>query len=140
MIVLLLALDVVLPTPSSLVALAAAAYFDFLTATLLISSGMIIGCLLGYGLGRVLSERLLRGLLDARDRSKTDGFFRRYGLLALTLARPVPVLAEASVILAGTSRLSLTTVLVYTLPANLVIAMAYAGGTQVLQSVIAVFV
>ena len=133
MIVLLLALDVVLPTPSSLVAVAAGVYFGFVTAALLIASGMIIGSLLGYLLGRVLSQRLLRGLLDARDTERTSDFFSRYGLLALTLVRPLPVLAEASVILAGTSRLSLSTVLIYTLPANVVIAVAYAGGTVILE-------
>jgi membrane protein DedA with SNARE-associated domain len=80
---------------------------------------------------------LLRGLLNASDTEKAAEFFNRYGLLALTLARPVPVLAEASVILAGASRLRLSMLLAYTLPANLAIAVAYAGGTQIIQLVVA---
>ncbi len=132
-IVLLLALDVVLPTPSSLVSASAGVYFGFVTAFLLIATGMIIGCFLGYLLGRTLSRRVLAGMLTERDIDRTSAFFRRHGLLALTLARPLPVLAEASVIFAGATRLSLATVIAYTIPANLLIALAYAGGMWTLK-------
>jgi uncharacterized membrane protein YdjX (TVP38/TMEM64 family) len=132
-VIALLAVDVLLPIPSSMVSIAAGAYFGFVTGSLLILTGMILGCLLGYLLGRFLNQRLLGRLLNPSDEQRTQYFYQRYGLAALTLARPLPVLAEISVILAGISRISLMTVLIYTLPANIIIALAYAGGADMVM-------
>jgi hypothetical protein len=48
-------------------------------------------------------------------------------VLALALSRPLPVLGEASVILAGAARLPLMPVLLVTTAANAGLGLAYAG-------------
>jgi len=55
------------------------------------------------------------------------GLLQRLLLVALVLARPVPVLAEASVLLAGTARLSWSWFLAPVALSNLGIAAAYCA-------------
>lgn len=124
-IVALLALDVFLPTPSSLVSIAAGIQFHAEIATILIFIGMSLGCVMGYFLGRLVPVNW--AFPDPDEIARVQNLYRRYGALSLMLARAVPVVAEASVIHAGIARVPFIVVLAYTLPANLAIGALYAG-------------
>lgn len=96
---LLLAGDPVLPTPSSLVATLLAAKVGFVAAAITNAASLSLACVLGYWLGRGGGHALRRV-----GRDLPPGLVRwiqRGGLMAVLLCRPVPVLAEASLILAG---------------------------------------
>jgi membrane protein DedA with SNARE-associated domain len=88
--------------------------------------GMMAGCLLGYAVGS-------RGSTAARKLVGEDGIARaadlvkRYGDLTIVLCRPVPVLAEASVVFAGLVRAHYGRFLRLTATSNLGIAAAYAA-------------
>jgi uncharacterized membrane protein YdjX (TVP38/TMEM64 family) len=58
---------------------------------------------------------------------RVDAMSARVGLLVLVLARPIPILAEASVLLMGTTRLAWWRFLVAVGLSNLGIAAAYAA-------------
>lgn len=107
----LLAADVLLPVPSSIVVTLIGARLGFLPGLLAAWSGMMIGNLLGYGVGRLLLSRLGARLPQAPT------------ALALFLSRPVPVLAEAVTFTAGAERMPLGRFLWLCAAGNLI----YAG-------------
>lgn len=123
--VALLALDVLLPVPSSLVALGAGALLGGALGAAVIWVGMSLGCLLGYWVGHAAQSTAQRIGGQAGSRA-LGGFMRRWGWLGLVVLRPVPVLAEGSLLLASACGLSLGATLAATLPANLIVAIVYA--------------
>ncbi len=96
----LLSADVVLPVPSSIVSAAAGALLGFWRGTAVVWIGMTISCALGYAIG-ARSSSLARRFVGEEGLARAGAAAARYGDLAVVLARPVPVLAEASVIFAG---------------------------------------
>lgn len=90
--------DVVLPVPSSLVMLAHGALFGVGLGTLLSLLGTVGAAVAGVWIGR-RSERLLG--VSAGERRRAQDLVDRWGAVAVVATRPVPVLAEAVVIMAG---------------------------------------
>lgn len=99
---ILLAGDPVLPTPSSLVATLLAAKVGFVRAAITNAAALSLACVFGYVLGRGGERVLTRFGFNLPD--GFVGWVRRNGLVAVLLCRPVPVLAEASLILAGAAQ------------------------------------
>ena len=126
-IVGLLAVDVFLPVPSSVVSTFAGSTLGFAAGTAASWLGMTAGALLAFVLARVFGRPLALWLSGREDLDRVDALSRRYGPLVLVLARPVPVLAEASVLLLGTTRLAWQWFLVPVALANLGIAAVYAA-------------
>lgn len=127
LVVALLAFDVVLPTPSSLVSVAAGALFGWLAGGLLIWLGMSLGCLLGYGLGARAGRPLARRLLGEAELERAMRLSGRVDGAALALTRAVPVLAEATTLAAGTTGAPLGRFVAVTSLANAGVAAVYAG-------------
>jgi len=119
----LLAADIVLPVPSSLVSTAAGALLGFAPGALASWVGMSVGALVGYALGRKSAPRWLNG----DDLARLERARARYGDWAVVLLRPVPVLAEASCVFAGASAMPMGRFLLLTSAANLCISIAYAA-------------
>ncbi|MBE8478403.1 TVP38/TMEM64 family protein [Streptomyces justiciae] len=122
----LLALDVFLPVPSSVVSAAAGVLLGFLWGTAVVWVGMTVSCALGYLVGARSTSLTRRLVGDAGLARAADGA-RRHGLVALALCRPVPVLAEASVVLAGTTHVRPGRFLLVCAWSNLGVAVVYAG-------------
>ena len=121
----LLAADILLPVPSSLVS-TAAGYLTGLVPGFGISfTGMTAGCVLGYWLGGATSIPLRR--LDSETTDRLSRFFNRHGMWAIAIARAVPVLAEASVLFAGMSRMNFSKFIVISSLSNLGISLVYAS-------------
>jgi uncharacterized membrane protein YdjX (TVP38/TMEM64 family) len=122
----LLALDVFLPVPSSIVSTAAGVLLGFWRGAAVIWIGMTIGCAIGYAFGA-------RAAVAARKLVGDDGLTRaaavmdRYGSWALVVCRPIPVLAESSIVFAGLVRTPIGPFAWLTTLANLGIAIAYAA-------------
>ena len=121
-----LALDVILPVPSSMVSTAAGAVFGFARGTTVIWTGMMAGCLLGYLLGS-RATAATRRFVGADGLDRAERVAAEYGDWALVVCRPVPVLAEASVVLAGLVHTPWPRFLTLTATSNLGIAIAYAA-------------
>lgn len=121
-----LALDIFLPVPSSIVSTAAGALFGFAAGTLVIWLGMTAGCLLGYAVG-ARSVGWARRLVGEDGLRRAAAVAERHGSWGLAASRAVPVLAEASVILAGLIRAPFGRFLLVTTAANLGVAGAYAA-------------
>lgn len=126
-IVVLLATDIVLPVPSSLVSALAGAALGFWGGVLAIWLGMCAGCLLGYGLGRSAGRVAMLRIVGEDELERAREKLSGAGGLALLLTRGVPVLAETMVLGAGAARMPFGPFLAITGAANLAVALAYAA-------------
>jgi uncharacterized membrane protein YdjX (TVP38/TMEM64 family) len=134
-IVGLLALDILLPIPSSVVSTAGGAGLGFFPGVIVSTLGMTLCCQLGYLLGRTCGLRMVRRIVVERDLETVSAHFRARGDWALAVRRPIPVLAEASVLFAGVMRLNLRRFGVITLLSNAGISAVYsAAGAVALEA------
>ena len=144
----LLVVDVVLPVPSSVVMLAHGALFGVVPGAALSLLGRtgnaVVGVLIGRGAGGFLGRRTVRRA--GSDGGRGARLVRRWGLTAVVLTRPVPVLAESTLVAAGAMGLRPVRVIgaavVGALPEAVLYAVAgdvaasYANGAIVFAAVI----
>lgn len=124
--VALLVADIVIPVPSTFVITGLGAILGPVLGMLVAAIGLTLGCLCGYALGRTLGHRFAERAIGQEDLDYLRDQLARRGALVLALCRPVPVLAEASVIVAGLSGLAAKKVLAVTSLANVGVATVYA--------------
>jgi uncharacterized membrane protein YdjX (TVP38/TMEM64 family) len=122
----LLAGDVVLPVPSSITSAAAGALLGFWPGLLVIWVGMTVSCIVGYYLG-ARGGGVARRFVGEAGLARAEQLAARYGDVGFVICRPVPVLAEASVIFAGLVRAPLGRFMHLIGWSNLGIAAGYAA-------------
>ena len=110
-----LAADVLAPVPSSLVGTMLGARLGLLPGFAWAFGGLMLGSLIGYAAGRGLFARFAARSAPAPT------------LIAVLLSRPVPVLAEATSIAAGGTRVALGPFCAVSMAGNAVYAAALAG-------------
>lgn len=125
-IALLLAADVFLPVPSSILAAASGMVLGFVWGAVTVWVGMTAACVLGYTFGARAASAARRFVGEA-GMARASNLATRYGAYALLLSRPVPVLAEASVIFAGIVRQPFIRFLRLTAWSNAGVALGYAA-------------
>jgi uncharacterized membrane protein YdjX (TVP38/TMEM64 family) len=121
----LLSLDVVLPVPSSLVGVMLGETLGLAGGAFVGAVGLTAGCVVGYAIG--FWSRAQGASWGIGVNGRAARALGRYGLVALLLLRPVPVMAEASVIAAGALNLNFGRFLLVSAAANLAISVAYAA-------------
>lgn len=128
----LLVVDAVLPVPSVLIMVANGALFGVVVGSSLSLAGKLGGAVAGFALGRS-GRGLADRLVGERERHRGEQLLARWGLLAIVVSRPLPVLAETVVLLAGASRLRMVPVLLAVLVGSVPEAVAYglAGAAAV---------
>jgi uncharacterized membrane protein YdjX (TVP38/TMEM64 family) len=120
----LLMLDILLPVPSSLVSTGGGMFLGIFYGTLVSFLGMTAGCTIGYYLGKGSGKKMTWLKPDSRKRMEV--FFQKNGIWSMVLARPVPVLAESSVLFAGISNMDFRNFVFTTGLSNLAISFVYA--------------
>jgi uncharacterized membrane protein YdjX (TVP38/TMEM64 family) len=123
----LLAVDLLLPVPSSVVSTFAGSQLGTCTGTVAVWLGMTVGAVLGFAMASWLGAAWATRLSRPEDLRRLELAAARYGPALLVLARAVPVLAEASVLLMGVHRLAWRRFLPAVAAANLGIALAYCA-------------
>lgn len=124
-VVIVLASDLLLPVPSSGVSTYAGAKLGVVGGTLASWLGMTLGAIIGFAAARLLGRKFV-DRQNGDDASQADELADRYGAASLILTRPLPLLAEAAVLMAGASGLSWTRFLAAVGISNLVISLAYS--------------
>jgi len=114
----LLAADIFLPVPSSILSTASGAMLGCVLGSVTNFAGMTLGCWLGYRTGQIARQ-------SADEKLKE--LWGRYGEWTLILTRAVPVLAEAAVLFAGMTAMPFRRFLLLTSLANAGIGMLYAA-------------
>jgi uncharacterized membrane protein YdjX (TVP38/TMEM64 family) len=121
----LLVVDVLLPIPSSVVAMGLCLSLGPLWGAAAVAAGCLLSFLLGYGLGRLLPEARLRAWIGAAlwDRAREHAQDR--ALWWIVAARPLPVLAEISALLAGVFRVPPSRAFAHASAASLAVGALY---------------
>ena len=121
-----LAADIILPVPSSVVSTIAGARLGVVLGTAVSWIGMTAGAAIGFGLTRRFGAPLAVRLSSAEEIARAQAHGERYGPLMLIVSRPLPLLAEASVIMAGLAGMSWRRFLWPVAASNLGIALVYS--------------
>jgi uncharacterized membrane protein YdjX (TVP38/TMEM64 family) len=124
--VALLSTDVLLPIPSSVVSTVAGAQLGIVGATLASWLGMTFGAAFGFALAKWCGRPLAERFSSSDDLDRLDALAGRYGAWILIVTRALPILAEAAVLLMGTTRLSWRRFLPAIMLSNLGIAAVYS--------------
>jgi uncharacterized membrane protein YdjX (TVP38/TMEM64 family) len=128
----LLAADVFLPVPSSVVMVLSGAAFGVVWGSLFALAGSLLGEWLGFELARRLGRRASGRISSEEELEEVSRFFERHGVLAVIVTRPLPVVMETMSLVAGLSRMPrrvfLGASLVGTAP--IVVVYAYAGAVS----------
>jgi uncharacterized membrane protein YdjX (TVP38/TMEM64 family) len=126
-VVLLLLADVLLPIPSSIVSVAAGALLGPWLGGLSVWLGMTLGSVGGYAVGRFGGRYFEKPLADAATIRRSLGW-------AITLSRPVPVIAEAVTLTAGFVRAPFGLFALFSVLGNAAVAVIYAVAGSLAQS------
>ena len=130
----LLASDVLLPIPSSLVSTFCGYTLGALGGLVISWAGMTAGALIGYWLGRHGARGLTRRFVGEQELERASRVQARWGDWAIVVSRSVPVLAEASVVFAGVTAMPLRRFVLSAGLANLAVSAVYATvGAYALQ-------
>lgn len=121
-----LAVDILLPVPSSMVATLGGAELGLALGTACAFLGMTAGSLAGWWLGKTAGARALARLDDA-DRRDLELRQQRLGPLLVVLTRPLPLVAEAAALVAGGSGMRLAEFLPAAASGNIVIALLWSA-------------
>jgi len=121
-----LAADILLPVPSSMVATLGGAEFGIPLGTLCAFVGMTAGSLAGWWLGATAGGRAL-ARLGAADREALVRRRQRLGPLLVVLPRPLPLVAEAVALVAGGTGMRLRDFLPAAASGNFVIALVWSA-------------
>lgn len=130
----LLVVDVAAPVPSSIIMVANGMLFGVIWGTLLSVAGGMGAAWAGYWIG-TRGENVGKRWMGVAALARAHSFFRDYGMLAVIVSRPIPILAEAVSIIAGISRmparLFLPAALLGLLPTGIIYAVAGAYAVNV---------
>ena len=131
-IVGLLAADVFLPVPSSVIMVLSGAAFGVWWGSLFALIGSVLGEWAGFELVRRFGRRASSKLAGNDELEDVNRFFERYGAFAVIVTRPLPVVMETMSLVAGLSRMSRRVFLGASLigTAPIVLVYAYAGAVS----------
>jgi uncharacterized membrane protein YdjX (TVP38/TMEM64 family) len=96
----LLVVDAVVPVPSSVVMVALGATFGFAGGMVLSVGGSVGGFAVGYLIGRQ-SRGAVTSALHGGDATRATALVRRWGVLAVVVSRPLPLVAETVALTIG---------------------------------------
>jgi uncharacterized membrane protein YdjX (TVP38/TMEM64 family) len=123
----LLASDILLPVPGSLLMMANGALFGVAAGTALSLVGGTASAMAGYWMGRS-GKSWISKVVTERELEAGSAFFMRHRALAVILSRPVPLLSETVSILAGCSPMKPGKMLLYSAVGYGPSALLYAWG------------
>jgi uncharacterized membrane protein YdjX (TVP38/TMEM64 family) len=128
--------DIVLPIPSSFVLTTTGFLLGIEWGTVVGFIGLTCASLGGYALGRYAGGPVAKRVVGRAQLERFADLSQRYGDVLLVAFRAMPVLAEATTILAGISRMPLPRFLIVTSIGNSVVALVYAwiGAVSASQS------
>ncbi len=125
-VVVLLAADILLPIPSSLVSLTAGAALGTWPGAAAVWVGMTTGSAVGWAAGRGLLGGLSHDVEQGGSGSAFGKLSEMSDAMALILCRPVPVLAEMSVLVLSARGMTFRRLIAICAAANVPIALLFA--------------
>ena len=122
----ILATDVFLPVPSGPISTLAGSQLGIVSGTLASAIGMTLGGTIAFALARRWGRPLAERLSSPQSLTDLESIANTCGVSLVLVTRPLPVLAEAAVLLLGTLQMKWRTFLPILVVSNLIIAACYA--------------
>jgi uncharacterized membrane protein YdjX (TVP38/TMEM64 family) len=131
-IMALLAADLFLPIPSSLIMVLSGAAFGVMGGALLGLVGSIGGEWLGFELVRRYGRRASAAIVGDEEIERLSRAFARHGLAAVAVTRALPVVMETTSVVAGLSSMTRSAFLIGSFigTSPIVLVYAYAGAVS----------
>ena len=128
----LLAADLFLPIPSSVIMVLSGAAFGVLWGSLFSLVGSIGGEWLGFELVRRYGRRASANLAGEEELERLSRVFERHGVAVIVVTRALPVVMETMSVVAGLSTMTRSSFLIASLvgTAPIVVVYAYAGAVS----------
>jgi len=86
---LLLASDILLPVPSSMVSTAAGFFLGFMSGFITSLAGMIVSCLAGFWLGAKFGRLIASRLVGNNELKRLEELSHRFGNWVIVVSRPI---------------------------------------------------
>jgi uncharacterized membrane protein YdjX (TVP38/TMEM64 family) len=122
----LLAADLLLPVPSSVLMTLSGALLGTWRGAAVSLAGALGSAVIGFGLCRRFGRGAFERAVGGGETARVESFFERYGVWAILLSRSVPMLTEAVSCLAGLSRMHWVPFLALSLAGTAPICLVYA--------------
>lgn len=119
--------DVFLPVPNGLTNTLAGVSLGWPLASLIVWIGMNFGCIFGYTIGRFAGRPLAKFIVGEKDLVNAQNTSKKFDVISLILARPVPAFAELTTLAAGITKMPFTKFLIVTSIVNIAVAVVFAG-------------
>ena len=133
----LLLSDVFLPVPSSMIMLTLGAQLGVVWGTIAGSLGGLFSALIAFGIGR-LNKTRVDTWIGEEDTIRSHRLIERWGPMAMILSRPLPILAESTAFVAGTTQMgwgtALWTTAVGTVPVSLIYSCTGSGIAELAET------
>lgn len=118
---MVLASDIVLPVPSSIVLYINGYFLGVLFGALVSISGLMVGCIIGYFLGKASSN-----IFKSERNKKADPILELYGPPAIFLTRGIPILSESICFVCGYNKVNFKHYLLFNFIGYLPICLLHA--------------
>ncbi|MGV3589123.1 MAG: TVP38/TMEM64 family protein [Adhaeribacter sp.] len=120
-----MALDTLLPIPSSLLMILNGKILGPFFGTLLSLVSSLLASMFGFYLGRSANPYFDK-FFAAQDKAYSNNLFQKFGNLAITISKALPVLSEAISFVAGTTAMPFKIFLLYSAIGHFVVSVGYA--------------
>ncbi len=120
----ILSSDIILPIPSSLLSTFCGLYLGLYYGFFISFTAMTISAAIGYIIGRYFSRSTER-FIGKEDTEKLERFNNKYGSFLLIGLRPVPVLAETSLVFAGMIKYPVINAFFQVIIGNAIVSLIY---------------
>ncbi|QMU27775.1 TVP38/TMEM64 family protein [Adhaeribacter radiodurans] len=120
-----MALDTILPVPSSLLMILNGKILGPFFGTLVSWCSSLLSSVFGFYLGRSANAYFDK-FFSSQDKAFSNNLFQKFGNLAITISKALPILSEAISFVAGTTAIPFKTFLLYSALGHLVVSVIYA--------------
>lgn len=140
----MLAADVILPVPSSLVMIANGKILGMAGGTVLSFLAGMVSSYIGFLLGRFAGSRV-NVFFSEPEKRAGDRLFEKFGAFAIIVSKCLPILSEVLSFVSGNTSMSLNRFLRYSVFGHVIISLMYAavgayaqeaGNTQLISAAI----
>jgi uncharacterized membrane protein YdjX (TVP38/TMEM64 family) len=126
-VVTALTADVFLPVPNGLTNTLAGASLGWALASIIVWTGLNLGAVFGYLVGRYAARPLAEKIVGRDDLKKAEDSARNIDVMGLILARPVPAFAELSTLAAGITKMRFSRFIYVIILSNVGVAVVFSG-------------
>lgn len=122
----LLALDLIIPVPSSVIMTFSGSMYGFLAGAILGTIGSLTGSIIGFFVFRTKGQKITRFFLNEKEEEIMNESFNNWGEGIIILSRMIPLLTETMSCFAGLTKISFKRFLLFITIGTVPVALYYS--------------